>query len=371
MRRAATWLVVRDSAARATRVNSLQLPCRKRARQFSTAPTTALIEQFECCPDAGWTVVAGGKRLSAAAPSVVSAAAPSVAPDGIESAIAEAIVGLDVFDQEAIDDALTAAVAEHEPATALRISSAVSMVSCSVAAAVKGVELYQYVKEHALRQVKLAEPRKPEWQSQLAERIQDEMDAGTYILPIPYMPVLSGGPRADNRLPVLDIFACPTGAVTFAEAHELCAEVMHHLALDLEDIHGQPPQTTAIGSYVPPSEDTLEALTLAFTAIHQADVTSGNTGDILDKVCLTPSTPSSLLLYRPFMCQLGHELPTLVLRSSLRCTRLRTMGCSPAPTTMICTTWTTNGTSRQRSRESSSATSTSSSLKSSRSSVCQ
>eukprot|EP01050_Picozoa_sp_SAG11_P014593 SAG11_NODE_1814_length_4218_cov_2.964797_2_plen_179_part_00 len=36
------------------------------------------------------------------------------------------------------------------------------------------------------------------------------------------------------RLPLMDIFLCPTGAMTFAEAHLLCQEVMHHLGESLE-----------------------------------------------------------------------------------------------------------------------------------------
>jgi hypothetical protein len=57
---------------------------------------------------------------------------------------------------------------------------------------------------------------------------------------------------------------------TYAHALELSADVLSVAESSLQEIWGEAPARTAVGSLVPPEEDTAEAVQLAYEAIEDA-----------------------------------------------------------------------------------------------------
>ena len=126
----------------------------------------------------------------------------SQAVEHVNNECANAVVGLDAFDQRAIDAALI--TADGTPNKTKLGANAILGVSLAVARAAAesaGLSLYQYLG-----------------------------GVNAHLLPTPMMNILNGGVHADNNVDFQEFMIMPVGAPSFAEGLRWCAEVFHALA---------------------------------------------------------------------------------------------------------------------------------------------
>ena len=131
----------------------------------------------------------------------------SQAVEHVNNECANAVVGLDAFDQRAVDAALIAA--DGTPNKTNLGANAILGVSLAVARAAAesaGLSLYQYLG-----------------------------GVNAHLLPTPMMNILNGGVHADNNVDFQEFMIMPVGASTFAEALRWCAEIYHTLKKVLHD----------------------------------------------------------------------------------------------------------------------------------------
>jgi len=123
------------------------------------------------------------------------------AVSNINKDISEALIGLNVLDQVAIDKALIEldGTANKSKLGANAILGA--SLACSIAAskALK-IPLYRYIG-----------------------------GASANMLPVPMMNVLNGGAHADNSVDIQEFMVMPVSATSFREALRMCAEIFHAL----------------------------------------------------------------------------------------------------------------------------------------------
>ena len=125
----------------------------------------------------------------------------SKAVDHVNKECADAVIGMDAFDQRAVDAALIAA--DGTPNKANLGANAILGVSLAVARAAAqsaGLELYSYLG-----------------------------GVNAHLLPTPMMNILNGGVHADNNVDFQEFMIMPVGAPTFTEGLRWCAEVYHTL----------------------------------------------------------------------------------------------------------------------------------------------
>ena len=125
----------------------------------------------------------------------------SQAVEHVNNECANAVVGLDAFDQRAVDAALVAA--DGTPNKTKLGANAILGVSLAVARAAAesaGLSLYQYLG-----------------------------GVNAHLLPTPMMNILNGGVHADNNVDFQEFMIMPLGAPSFAEGLRWCAEVYHTL----------------------------------------------------------------------------------------------------------------------------------------------
>jgi enolase len=124
------------------------------------------------------------------------------AVDNVNNVIAEAIIGYDVRDQQAIDRAMIAL--DGTPTKGKLGANAILGVSIAAARAAADfleVPLYHYLGGF-----------------------------NTKVLPTPMMNIINGGSHADNSIDFQEFMIMPVGAPTFKEALRYGAEVFHALA---------------------------------------------------------------------------------------------------------------------------------------------
>ena len=129
------------------------------------------------------------------------------AVDHVNKELADAVIGMDAFDQRAIDAALIEA--DGTPNKGNLGANAILGVSLAVARAAAqstGLELYQYLG-----------------------------GVNGHLLPTPMMNILNGGVHADNNVDFQEFMIMPVGAPTFTEGLRWCAEVYHTLKSVLKD----------------------------------------------------------------------------------------------------------------------------------------
>ena len=123
------------------------------------------------------------------------------AVDHVNKELADAVIGMEAFDQRAIDAALKEA--DGTPNKGNLGANAILGVSLAVARAAAqstGLELYQYLG-----------------------------GVNGHTLPTPMMNILNGGVHADNNVDFQEFMIMPVGAPTFTEGLRWCAEVYHTL----------------------------------------------------------------------------------------------------------------------------------------------
>jgi enolase len=127
------------------------------------------------------------------------------AVENVNSALADAVMGLDVSDQRAVDEAmLKADGTPNKGNLGANAILGVSLAASKAGAAAKGIPLWKHYAEIAGNPV-------PE------------------TLPVPCFNVINGGEHAGNKLAFQEFFVIPTGAETFTESMEIGCEVFHNL----------------------------------------------------------------------------------------------------------------------------------------------
>ncbi|MDE6657489.1 MAG: phosphopyruvate hydratase, partial [Oscillospiraceae bacterium] len=163
------------------------------------------------------------------------------AVENINTAIKDAIVGLDASDIYAVDAAMIAADGTGAAKSKLGANAilAVSIATARAAATALNIPLYRFL-----------------------GGIQ-----GT-SLPVPMMNILNGGAHATNTVDTQEFMIMPVGAPSFKEALRWCAEVFHALAKILKD-KGLATSVGDEGGFAPnlsSDEETIETILAAVEA---------------------------------------------------------------------------------------------------------
>lgn len=127
------------------------------------------------------------------------------AVDNVNTALASAVMGMDVADQRAVDEAMIAADGTANKGN-LGANSilGVSLAASKAGAAAKGVPLWKHYADCA------------------GNPTPD-------TLPVPCFNVINGGEHAGNKLAFQEFFIIPTGAETFSEGMVIGCEIFHNL----------------------------------------------------------------------------------------------------------------------------------------------
>ena len=180
------------------------------------------------------------------------------AVDNVKTEIREALRGMDVFDQRALDDRLIALDGTpNKGRLGANALLSVSMAAAHAAAAEKGEFLYAYIGE----------------------------DKGV-LLPLPMMNILNGGVHADNSVDMQEFMVLPVGASSFAEALRYGAEIFHTLHAVLRK-RGLNTGVGDEGGFAPDLPSNEAAVEVVLEAIEKAGFKAG------EDVCLGLDLASS------------------------------------------------------------------------------
>lgn len=169
------------------------------------------------------------------------------AVSNVNDILGPAVKGMDVVDQQGIDDAMLAL--DGTPNKANMGANAILGISLAVSkagAAAKKVPLYQHFADLAGNDLK------------------------QFTMPIPCFNVINGGSHAGNKLAFQEYFVIPSGAKSFAEAMQIGCEVYHTLGKIIKAKFGG--DATLIGDeggFAPPC-DNREGCELIMEAIKKA-----------------------------------------------------------------------------------------------------
>lgn len=168
------------------------------------------------------------------------------AVSNIENKIKPAIVGMEVRQQQEIDQKLLALDGtEDKRNLGANAMLAVSMACAKAAANVLHLPLYRYL-------------------------------GGVCgaVLPVPMMNILNGGAHSENSLDVQEFMIVPSGAKTMQEAIRWGTEIYHHLKKILKE-QGLSTAIGDEGGFAPDVESEIQAIELILEAITQAGYKAG------------------------------------------------------------------------------------------------
>ncbi|MBU5425911.1 phosphopyruvate hydratase [Tissierella pigra] len=168
------------------------------------------------------------------------------AVENVNNIIAEEIIGLDVFEQTAIDKLMIRLDNTHNKGKlGANAILGVSLAVARAAADELGMPLYQYV---------------------------GGVNAKT--LPVPMMNILNGGEHADNNVDIQEFMVMPVGAKSFKEALRMGAEIFHNLKSVLKS-KGLNTAVGDEGGFAPNLSSNEEALKTIVEAIEKAGYKPG------------------------------------------------------------------------------------------------
>lgn len=168
------------------------------------------------------------------------------AVNNVNTEIKAALVGMDVNDQAALDNAMIALDGtDNKARLGANAILSVSLAAAHAAAKEAGVPLYKHFNK-----------------------------SGKFIMPVPMMNIINGGSHADNSVDLQEFMILPVGAPTFREAIRYGAEVFHNLAKVLK---GRGLATTVgdEGGFAPNLSSNEEAIEVILEAIEKAGYKAG------------------------------------------------------------------------------------------------
>lgn len=179
------------------------------------------------------------------------------AVENVNTKIAKAVTGLNVFDQRLIDNTMIELDGtENKAKLGANAVLAVSMAVARAAANTEHAPLYRYL-------------------------------GGTnaHILPVPCMNIINGGKHADNNVDFQEFMIAPHGAESFRESIRMGVETFHTLKNILKD-HGYFTGVGDEGGFAPQLKTNEEAVELILQAIEKAGYRPSE--DI--SICLDPAS---------------------------------------------------------------------------------
>ncbi|MCO4320589.1 phosphopyruvate hydratase [Aliidiomarina quisquiliarum] len=172
------------------------------------------------------------------------------AVDHINTSIANALMGKDALNQQAIDDVMLALDGtENKEKLGANSILAVSLAVAKAAAVSKGMELYEHIAEL-------------------------NGTAKQFSMPLPMMNILNGGEHADNNVDIQEFMIQPVAAKSFAEGLRVGAEIFHALKAVLSE-RGLSTSVGDEGGFAPNLKSNEEALEVIAVAVKNAGYTLG------------------------------------------------------------------------------------------------
>ncbi len=168
------------------------------------------------------------------------------AVDNINEMIAPELIGINVFDQRALDQLLIDLDGtENKKRLGANAILAVSLAAAKAAAKSLGLDLFHYIG-----------------------------GINAHLLPVPMMNIINGGKHADNSINLQEFMIMPVGASTFREALQWSVEVFHTLKKLLKS-KGYGTSVGDEGGFAPNFESDEQALQLIVQAIELAGFRPG------------------------------------------------------------------------------------------------
>ena len=168
------------------------------------------------------------------------------AVDNVNDIIADEIVGMNVYDQIAIDKAMIELDGtDNKGKLGANAMLGVSLACARAAAESLGLGLYQYIG-----------------------------GINAKVLPVPMMNILNGGSHADNNVDLQEFMVMPVGATSFSEALRMSAEVYHALKALLK-AKGLSTGVGDEGGFAPDLSSNEEAIKIIVEAIEKAGYVPG------------------------------------------------------------------------------------------------
>ena len=168
------------------------------------------------------------------------------AVDHVNARIAHALVGMNVFDQKAIDETLQKLDGTNNKSNlGANATLGVSMAAAKAAAAALQTPLYSYL-------------------------------GGIHVgkMPAPMMNILNGGRHADNTLDIQEFMIMPVGACCYQEGLRMCVEIYHTLRGLLKE-QGYSTAVGDEGGVAPDLSGAKEALRFLVKAVETAGYQPG------------------------------------------------------------------------------------------------
>ena len=168
------------------------------------------------------------------------------AVQNVNETIANAIVGLSVFNQKELDTLLIELDGtENKSNLGANAILGVSLAVARAAADAVKLPLYQYIG-----------------------------GVGAVTMPVPMMNILNGGSHADNLIDIQEFMVMPLGASSFSEGLRWGTEIFHHLKEVLKS-RGLSTNVGDEGGFAPNLGSNEEAIELVIEAISKAGFTPG------------------------------------------------------------------------------------------------
>src|ERR687890_1311321 len=222
----------------------VELVLRSGAAGRAAVPSGASTGEFEATELRDGGEAYGGKGVSQAV-------------GNVNGEIAEAVHGVDAFDQAGLDRALVELDGTpNKSRLGANAILGVSLAAAHAAAAEEGQPLWRYLGGEA-----------------------------AHVLPVPMMNVLNGGAHADNKVDFQEFMIVPAGAPTFSECLRMGAEVFHALKKTLS-ARGLGTAVGDEGGFAPDLESNEAALEALVAGIEAAGVRPGD--DVA--IALDPAT---------------------------------------------------------------------------------
>ncbi|MFN3880317.1 MAG: phosphopyruvate hydratase [Nitrincola lacisaponensis] len=163
----------------------------------------------------------------------------------VNSTIREALLGMDVTDQRALDGKMLALDGtENKSVLGANAILAVSLAAAKAAAVAKGVPLYAHIADV-------------------------NGTPGQYSMPVPMMNILNGGEHADNNVDIQEFMVQPVNFTCFSEALRCGTEIFHALKAVLK-ARGLNTAVGDEGGFAPNLGSNEEALVVIREAIEKA-----------------------------------------------------------------------------------------------------
>ena len=168
------------------------------------------------------------------------------AAEHVNDQLARAVIGMNVFDQAAIDEVLIKADgSRNKKNLGANALLGVSLAAAKAAANAIKVPLFRYLGGVNARE-----------------------------LPVPMMNILNGGAHADNTLDIQEFMIMPVGAPNFKEGLRMCVEIYHTLKGLLKE-NGLNTAVGDEGGFAPDLPDAKEALRFLKEAVEKAGYEMG------------------------------------------------------------------------------------------------